>query len=78
MQKRQTYSVAEIGRMRAAAVRLHQHGEFEEYLRTYMMNGTDPQELEDAATEAEAKRQEAAELVHKRLREKPKTSFVGF
>lgn len=52
------YSVAEIDRMRDAVHTLctpvgvgHRPVEVEERLRTYMLNGTDPEELEDAASE---------------------------
>jgi hypothetical protein len=51
------YSFEEIDRMRDALAwileyRYTPHTRIEDYLRTYMMNGTDPEELEEEARKA--------------------------
>jgi hypothetical protein len=46
------YSVAEIDRMRGALVSMcSSDRDAEDRLRTYMLNGTEPEELEGAANE---------------------------
>jgi len=51
MTGRQKYSIDEIARMREAVTTLTGSDGAEERLRTYMLNGTEPAELEQAAAQ---------------------------
>jgi hypothetical protein len=52
MSEQRKYSVDEIERMRDAVRHLTTHLEVEDQLRTYMLNGTDPEELVAAGAAA--------------------------
>lgn len=59
------YDVAEIDRMRAAVARLLVNSgatNAEDHLRTYMVNGTDPEELEKYADVVEARKRADMEV----------------